>query len=53
MLLRKEKGASLSVENIESCLIYQEGVAHHSSIYADEIVLVIVALSVMTCPSTA
>lgn len=38
MLLTKEKDGSFSVENIECCLIYQEGVAHNLSIDVEKIV---------------
>lgn len=41
------------MENVECCLIHQEGIAHDPSIYVEKIVFVIAALSVMTFPSAA
>lgn len=53
VLLTKDAGSSFSVENMDGCLIYQEGVAHNPSIYVEKIVFVIASLSVMTDPSAA
>lgn len=41
------------MENLDGCLIYQEGVAHNPSSYVEKIVFVIVSRSVMTDPSAA